>query len=70
MDGHHGVTLDDSHSDRGTDRSIHTSTGSANVQDGHIDVTLSVREGEGEIFEEAIIGGEGVGVNIKNTPHY
>lgn len=43
MDSQHGVTLDDAHPDRSTDGSIHTSAGSTDVHDGHVDVAL-VRE--------------------------
>lgn len=46
MDSQHGVTLDDAHPDCCTDRSVHTSTGSSDVHDGHIDVTLALREGD------------------------
>lgn len=40
MDSQHGVTLDNAHPDCRSDGSIHASTGSANVHDGHIDVAL------------------------------
>lgn len=40
MDSEHGVTLDDAHPDCCTDGGVHTSTGSTDVHDGHIDVAL------------------------------
>lgn len=40
MDSQHGVTLDNAHPDCSADGSIHTSTGSTDVHDGHIDVAL------------------------------
>lgn len=50
MNSQHGMTLDDAHPDCCTDRSVHTSTGSSNIHDSHIDITLAVREGEEEGF--------------------
>lgn len=40
MDSQHGVTLDDAHPDCRTDGSVHTSAGSTDVHDCHIDVAL------------------------------
>ena len=52
MDGQHVVTLDDAHPDRCTDGSIHTSAGSTDVHDGHIDVALvSKREIYLDLFQ-------------------
>lgn len=41
VDGQHVVTLDDAHPDSCTHGCIHPSTGSADIYDGHIDVTLT-----------------------------
>lgn len=43
MDRQHVVTLDESHPHGRADGSVHTSTGGANVHDGHIDVALVAR---------------------------
>lgn len=40
MDRQHIVTLDESHPHSGSNGSIHTSTGGANVHDGYINVAL------------------------------
>lgn len=40
MDSQHVVTLNDAHPDCSTNGSVHTSTGSTDVHDGHIDVAL------------------------------
>lgn len=51
MDCQHGVTLDDAHPHRCTHGRVHTSTGSADVHNGHIDVTLPVTDGHNETAE-------------------
>lgn len=55
MNTQHGVTLDEAHPNCCTDSSIHTSTGSSNVHDSHIDVTLAERDGEKEVVEEHVV---------------
>lgn len=45
VDSQHGVTLDNAHPDCSTDGSIHPSTGSTDVHDGHVDVALVSKRG-------------------------
>lgn len=40
VDRQHVVTLDDAHPHSRADSSVHTSTGSTDVHDGHVDVAL------------------------------
>lgn len=55
MDCQHGVTLDDAQSHRCTHGSVHTSTGGADIHNGHIDVTLPATDGHNETAEGPLI---------------
>lgn len=44
MDSKHGVALDDAHLHCCTDRSIHASTRSPDIHNGHVDVALPLGE--------------------------
>lgn len=54
MNTQHGMTLDEAHPNCCTDSSVHTSTGSSDVHNSHIDVTLAVRDREKEVVKEDV----------------